>query len=263
VRLPRRHSGILLLVKPDRGYTRADLRADDRRRTPAANRRIRNNLRFFGGVEVRRGGSGVLWETLYAGRYWLVGLSTLKGFSIKTVHVHGTPLASSFPRVSANIELIDRGRIRVDRTIPQAGRMLIRNSSHRIDAVFFLPIRRGVSYREFLRAVRHDRFPIRPPGFTSTAQLSANAGFVLRYRLQPGPYVAMGIKGVNSLIRPRHRRLRQLLRPVRVDGTANAGTHLTQGLTTNPSVGAPAHDRDTPSDIGWPGWATSQNQLRP
>ena len=153
VRLPRRHSGLLMLVKPDRGYTRADLRADDRRRTPAANRRIRNNLRFFGGVDVHRGGSGVLWETLYAGRYWLIGFSTLKGFSIKTVHVHGAPFASSFPRVSATVDLIDRGRVRLDRTMPQTGRILIRNSSRRIDSVYFLPIRRGVSYREFLRAV--------------------------------------------------------------------------------------------------------------
>ena len=58
VRAPRRSFGLMLLVKPDRGYTRADLRADDRGGA-AGIRRIRENIRFFGGVEVRPGRTGV------------------------------------------------------------------------------------------------------------------------------------------------------------------------------------------------------------
>jgi hypothetical protein len=239
VRAPRRSSGILVLVKPDRGYTRADLRADDRRRTRAADRRIQENLRFFGGVEIRPGGSGVLWETLYAGRYWLVGLSDLRrDVAITTVHVHGGPFASTFPRVSAHATHIRRGIPRVTRRMPHSGRILVRNPTRSLESMLFLRLAQGVSYREFLRAVRRSRhgFPLVLSGAYSTAPLSPNAGYVLRYRLRPGTYVAMGNRGFNALFSPRHRRLRQLVRPVRVHGSIQSSAHGTAGMRAVPRV---------------------------
>ena len=97
VRVPQRSMGIVLLVRPDAGYTLADLRADARaarRPGDAANRRIRESIRFFGGTQVRPGSTGALWETLYAGRYWLVGFANSGRTTFETVHVHGTPTAS-------------------------------------------------------------------------------------------------------------------------------------------------------------------------
>lgn len=262
VRAPGRSPGLLLLVKPDRGYTRADLRADNRRRSPAASRRIREGLRFFGGVEMRAGKSGVLWETLYSGRYWLVGLSArAPRVSIKTVHVHGTPFASSFPRVSAAADSVDRGRVRVTRRVPQSGRILVRNSSHRLDLMFFLPLERGVSYREFLRVVRRDGFPVRLRGSMVTAQLSPNAGYVLRYRLRPGRYVAMGIRGFTSVVGPRHPRLRQLVRPVTVRRGSPATSSSAAGLS--PQCNGLQHALPAPHDVDWPAWATSRLPVQP
>ena len=49
------------------------------------------------------GSPGVLWETLYAGRYWLLGVTFHPGFAITAVHVHGTPQPSRFPRVSGSV----------------------------------------------------------------------------------------------------------------------------------------------------------------
>jgi hypothetical protein len=266
VRAPRRGFGILVLVKPDRGYTRADLRADDRRRTRAADRRIQDNLRFFGGVQLPRGRSGVLWETLYAGRYWLVGLSNLRrDVSITTVHVHGSPFASTFPRVSAQATNGKRGIPRVTRRIPQSGRILVRNTSRRDDAMTFLRLAQGVSYPEFLRAVRRskDGFPLILSGAMSTASLSPNAGYVLRYRLRPGRYVAMGNRGLNSLFSPRHRRLRQLVRPVRVHRSGQASAHATAGMSAAPDLLGRRHDGRAPHAVEWPAWATGHLQVRP
>lgn len=263
---PRRSFGILVLVKPDRGYTRADLRADDRRRTRAADRRIQENLRFFGGVQMQRGRTGVLWETLYAGRYWLVGLSNLRrGVAITTVHVHGSPFASTFPRVSAQATNGKRGIPRITRTIPQSGRILVRNTSRRDDSLWFLRLAQGVSYREFLRAVRRskDGFPLILSGAFSTASLSPDAGYVLRYRMRPGAYVAMGNRGLNSLFSRRHRRLRQLVRPVRVHSGKKSSARGIAGMSAAPDLFGPLPDRRAPHAVEWPAWATSHLQGRP
>jgi hypothetical protein len=266
VRAPRRSFGILVMVKPDRGYTRADLRSDDRRGTPAADRRIQANLRFFGGVQMRPGRSGVLWETLYAGRYWLVGLTNLRrGVSITTVHVHGSPFASTFPRVSAQATNSRRGIPRITRRIPHSGRILVRNTSRRVDSMLFLRLAPGVSYREFLRAVRRSKrgFPLVLRGHTfSTASLSPSAGCVLRYRLRPGTYVVMGSRGLNSLFSPRHRRLRQLVRPVGVHRRVQSSAQAIAGMSAAPGVFGRQHDAHAPHAVEWPSWA-SQLQVRP
>jgi hypothetical protein len=267
VRAPRRSFGILLLVKPDRGYTRADLRTDDRRRTRGADRRIQENLRFFGGVQMRRGGTGVLWETLYAGRYWLVGLSNLRReVAITTVHVHGSPFASTFPQVSAQATHSKRGIPRITRRIPQSGRILVRNTSRRDDSMLFLRLAQGVSYREFLRAVRRsdDGFPlVLRGGSLSTASLSPNAGYVLRYRLRPGTYVATGNRGLNSLFSPRHRRLRQLVRPVRVHRGVQSSAQGIAGMSAAPDAFGRRLDGQAPHAVEWPTWAASHLSVRP
>jgi hypothetical protein len=222
--------GSVALVKPDRGYSRADLRADNRRPGLASNRRIRRNLRFFGGVELIRGGTGVFWETLYSGRYWLLGF-TERGLAIKTVRVHGSPPASAFPRVTAQATSFDRG-LQLTRHIPRAGRMLIRNKSDRLDALFLLPLKRGVTHEEFLRWLRHPErsSPFASRGLKVTAALSPRAGFVLRYRLRPGRYVALGIRGADVLFNARGDHLRRWVRPVVVGGRAPAsGARVSTG----------------------------------
>jgi hypothetical protein len=259
VRLPRRSPGLLVLVKPDRGYTRADLRADDRRGGAAANRRIRTNLRFFGGVETRGGGTGTLWETLYAGRYWLVGISAERprGFSVKTVHVHGSPFASSFPRVSGTVTSDDQG-LRVSRRIPQTGRMLVRNESRRLDAQFLVPLRRGATYAEFLRAARRPRgdVPIRFRGFRTTAPLSPDAGYVLRYRLRPGTYVVMGSRGINALFNSSDAPLRRLIRPVTVRPDRRVARRGATPTASRSGAGfGPLSALTDASQPRWPAWA--------
>ncbi len=254
---PRRGPSLLLLVKPDRGYTRADLRADDRRGGAAANRRIRTNLRFFGGAEMRAGGSGTLWETLYAGRYWLVGFTErARGLSMKTVHVHGTPSASSFPRVAAETTNTDAG-LQLTPSIPRAGRMLVRNTSPRLDFVFFLPLQEGATYADFLRSLRHPRrvdSPVRFRGIKTTTPLSPNAGYVLRYRLRPGNYVALGIRGIGAFDGRHRENLRRVIRPLTVRSATQASSRprsmiaSTEGFATAPTHGT--------GDSPWPTWAT-------
>ncbi|HEX2174413.1 MAG TPA: hypothetical protein VHG70_00765 [Nocardioidaceae bacterium] len=248
----------MLLVKPDRGYTRADLRADDRRGGREANRRISQNLRFFGGVEMGAGGSSTLWETLYAGRYWLVGLSARRPrVSMKTIHVHGTPFVSSFPRVSATATSLDQG-LRLSRRIPQTGRVLIRNRSDRLDSLFFVPLRRNATYADFLRALRRPRgdVPIRFRGFRTTAQLSPNAAFVLRYRLRPGTYVVMGIRGINALLNPSQEPLRRLIRPVRVRPATQVRSRTVAPTSSRFGEGlGPARAVGDASQPHWPAWA--------
>lgn len=243
VRAPLHAPAVLQLVKPDREYTRADLRADGRRGTRAAARRIRANIRFFGGAEVRAGSSGALWETLYAGRYWMVGFGAgRRGFSIKTVHVHGTPTLSSFPRVSAEATGTRKG-LRLTRTTSQTGRMLIRNMSSRIDALVLLPLKKGVTYADFLRSLRNpDRAPpVRFRGARSTATLSPDAGYVLRYRLHPGNYVVLSISSLIAATGPHS--LRRLFRPLTVlrhPGADSARTSVArgfEGFEGTPSVG--------------------------
>ena len=239
VRTARHLPGLLQLVKPDRGYTRADLRADERRGRRGINR-IQANLRFFGGTEVRAGGSGALWETLYAGRYWLAGFGP-GGFSVKTVHVHGTPSPSAFPRVSAEATGTDKG-LRLSRTAPQAGRMLVRNVSNEIDALFLLPLKKGTTYADFLRWLRrpNEDMPVRFRGARSTAALSPDAGYVLRYRLQAGDYVVISISSLMGLgpgSGPR-----QLFRPLTVrprtgaKSARMAGTRGTEGFKSSPAA---------------------------
>jgi hypothetical protein len=252
IRQPSRTLGSVTLVKPDRGYSRADFRADNRRQGPASNRRIRQNLRFFGGVELGRGGTGVLWETLYAGRYWLLGV-TERGLAIKTVRVHGFPSASTFPRVTAEATSFDQS-LQLTRHIPRAGRILIRNNSHRLDALLLLPLKEGVSYVEFLRWLRHPdrRPPFAPRGLKVTAPLSARAGYVLRYRLRPGRYVAMGLRGANLLFNSGGNRVRRWVRPVVVGGRAPAPSMSRARLSTGTVGFASASPRNLKSE--WPGF---------
>jgi hypothetical protein len=256
VRAPRRGLGLLVLVKPDRGYTQADLHADARR-GPAGNRHIQQSLRFFGGVQTHAGGTGALWETLYAGRYWLLSFSSERPrrFSIETVHVHGTPFASSFPRVSAEVTSLDHA-LRITRRISATGRMLIRNDTAGTDSLFFIPLRRGATYEEFLRALRrrHADLPIRFRGFRTTLPLAADAGYVLRYRLRPGTYVVVGFSAFNALLHPRNAPLRRLVRPVRVRPGSGASAHAFSASSARPAGFVPVSGRAHGWSAKWPAW---------
>lgn len=227
VQAPPHVPGFVQLVKPDRGYTLADLRADSRRPGPGGEQRILQSLRFFGGAEVRAGRSGALFETLYAGRYWLVGFAARPGgLSIKVVHVHGAPTMSSFPEVSAEATGTDKG-LRLTRTAPRAGRMLIRNirnMSMDFDALTLLPLKKGVTYADFLRWVRKPNgdVPVRFRAARSTSLLSPDAGYVLRYRLHPGDYVVISLSSLMAPSGPRP--LHRLFRPLTVVGGAGAGS---------------------------------------
>jgi len=219
VRTPENSPGLLMMVKPDRGYSLADLRSDVRRGTPASTRHFRRNTRYFGGVDMlNAGGTGALWETLYAGRYWMVGVTFHPGFSVKTVHVHGVPSPSRFPHVSGSVTTTDRG-LDSTRFVPQAGRMLIRNTGARLSFLVLLPLADGATYDDFIRWLRHPRrrpAPIGIRGFRSTAALSPGAGYVLRYRMRPGRYVVTDYRGLISTVRGRTTGLRRVVRPVTV-----------------------------------------------
>jgi hypothetical protein len=76
--------------------------------------------------------------------------------------------------------------------VPRAGQMLIRNTSHRRDAVVLLALKDGFTYRDFLTWVRRDgegESQLRFLGFRMTAFTSARVGHVQRYRLRPGNWV--------------------------------------------------------------------------
>lgn len=256
VQAPRRSFGLMLLVKPDRGYTRADLRADDRGGA-AGIRRIRENIRFFGGVEVRPGRTGVLWETLYEGRYWVLGINSgrPRGIPIATVHVHGTPSLSSFPRISGDATT-SRDAFRMTRTLPQAGRLLIRNESRRDESLVLLRLRGGDTYEDFVDAVRHPRTgTVQVGGFHQTLPLTGGAGYVLRYRLRQGRYVVMGLEGFGRLLVGRKvRHIRELTEPltVRAERRSPRASDATRPahegfLARRGSAAAPTVD--------WPAWA--------
>ena len=220
-------------MKPDRGYTRADLRADTRaaaRGSGAANRRIRENLRYFGGVETNAGGSGALWETLYAGRYWLAGFTSVSRPAFETVRVHGTPSVSRFPRVTASITTKANG-LQATRFVPQSGKMLVRNTGRGVDSLFMLRLTKGSNYDDFVRWAHHPRR--QPPfglrGFRSTPALSRDAGYVLRYRMRPGRYVVMESQTVSRMFGrfgTHVERVRQVTRPLNVRATGAAHSTL-------------------------------------
>jgi hypothetical protein len=229
VRVPSRRPGMLILLKPDRGYTRAEMRADARsavRGSRVANRRIRENLRYFGGVATTAGGSGALWETLYAGRYWLVGFTSASRPAFETVHVHGTPSVSRFPRVTASVTT-KANRLQATRFVPQSGRILVRNNGRGIDSLFMLRLTKGSKYDDFVHWAHHPRS--QPPfglrGLRSTAALSRGAGYVLRYRMRPGRYVVMESQTVRRMFGrfgTHVERVRQVTRPLNVRATGAA-----------------------------------------
>jgi hypothetical protein len=233
VRAPRRALATLTLIKPDRGFTRADLRQ--------GRGNVGLRLRFFGGITLRPGQTGVMWETLYAGRYWLVTETAGRHLRdrIQTIRVHGVPGLSRFPRVSAEAFNKDNGP-RITSRIPRVGRMLIRNTSPRFDAVVLLPLKDGFTYPDFLAWVRRDgvgKSPIRMVGFQMTGVTSPRVGYVLRYRLHPGNWVVTDPRTLFGLGR-QHDRLRQAFRPLRVhEGTthpAGAARYEADGFTSSP-----------------------------
>jgi hypothetical protein len=233
IRVPSRMPGMLILLKPDRGYTRADLRADARaavRGSRAANHRIRENLRYFGGAQTTAGGSGALWETLYAGRYWMVGFGSVSRPSFETVRVHGIPSASRFPRVTASVTTTANG-LQATRFVPQSGKMLIRNSGQGADSLFVIRLANGSTYDDFVGWTHHPRRqpPIRLRGLRSTAALSPDAGYVLRYRMASGRYVVMESQTVMRMFGRfgnRVERVRQVARPLTVRATGAADSAL-------------------------------------
>jgi hypothetical protein len=220
---PRRFPGMLQLVKPNQGYTRADFRADSRqlgrRGSGAALRRLSSQLRYFGGAVVAPTRTGAMWETLYAGHYWLMAPAARPGgMGITTVQVHGTPAPTRFPSVSANATGTNTG-LRLERRVPRTGRMLIRNTSNSIDLQLMLPLKAGASYNDFYRWARHPMrapMPLRFRGARITSALSPDAGYVLRYQLHPGRYVVFGLSSLNA------DRLRQVFQPLTVRAGANA-----------------------------------------
>ena len=231
VRAPRTLLASVLLVKPDRGFTRADLRR--------GRGDVRQSLRLFGGLNLRSGQTGVMWETLYAGRYWLVSQTVSRRFHqrIRTIRVHGSPSLSRFPRVSAEAIHRDSGA-RVTARIPSAGRMLIRNTSPRLDALVLLPLREGFTYRDFVVWARRDgegQMPLRWRGLRITAPISPRVGYVLRYRLHPGNWVVTDMRSLFGL--GPERRLTQVFRPLRVHGagtSAAAARYEADGFTSSP-----------------------------
>jgi hypothetical protein len=235
VRTPRRAFGVLTLLKPDRGFTRADLRH--------GRGNVGKNLRSFGGLTLHPGQTGVMWETLYAGRYWLMSETFGPRPSrerIRTIRVHGTPSPSRFPRVSAEAFNRDNGA-RITARIPRAGRMLIRNTSPRLDAIVLLPLKDGFTYREFLAWLRRDgegKSPLRL-GFRITGYTSPGVGYVLRYRLRPGNWVVTDPFTLFGF--GRQHRLTQAFRPLRVHGgktraaaAAGAARYAADGFTSSP-----------------------------
>lgn len=224
IHAPSRIPALLDIVKPDRGYTQSDFRSDVRRAgrpggMPAL-KRLLTKLRYFGGAVVAPGRTGALWETLYSGRYWAMAPTVRPrglGLDIETIRVHGTPAATRFPRVSANATGTAHG-LRLERRIPRRGRILIRNNSTGLDAVFLLPLKPDATYADFIRWVRHPRtqMPVRFRGARLTSTLSPDAGYVLRYQLHPAEYVVFSASSLNS------RRIREAFQPL----TVPRGDHL-------------------------------------
>jgi len=198
VRAPQHGFGRLQIVKPRPGYTVAQFRHDlvGAEGFP----RLRRNTRSFGGVNLHARGTGVMWETLFAGRYWLCGFTTQMQRipNITTVHVHGIPTASRFPRVTAEATNLERRGVRITRrSIPRTGNLLVRNRSHITNDILFLRLKPGFTYVDYLRFSRSGRggTPVGIPGRLTQLQ-SPGAGFVLHYRFEPGRYVVTTIAGL-------------------------------------------------------------------
>jgi len=231
VQAPRRALADLTLVKPDRGFTRADLRQG---------RGNGQQIRFFGGLRLMPGQTGVMWETLYSGRYWLLSETSGRRSHqrIQTIRVHGAPSLSRFPRVSAEGFNRDNGA-RITSRIPRAGRMLVRNTSPRVDAMVLLPLKAGFTYRDLIGWLRRDadgKSPLRMFGLRMTGFTSPRVGYVLRYRLRPGNWVVTDLRTLFGI--GRHHRLTQVFRPVRVHGgtagSAGAARYEADGFTSSP-----------------------------
>jgi hypothetical protein len=230
VQAPRRALASLTLVKPDRGLTLADLRH--------GRGNIAKHVRFFGGLTLRPDQTGVMWETLYAGRYWLMSETVGRDWRqrIETIRVHGAPSVSRFPRVAAEAFHRDNST-RITSRIPRSGRMLVRNTSPRLDAMVLLPLRDGATYRDFLVWVRSDgegRSPLRFSGFRTTSLSSPRVGYVMRYRLRPGNWVTTDLRSLFGFGRPE--RLTQAFRPLHVRGGTTAGgpRYDANGFTSSP-----------------------------
>jgi hypothetical protein len=231
---PNRFPGMLQLMKPDRGYTQADLRSDMRRANHGglpALKRMLTHVRFFGGAVVAPGRDGALWETLYSGRYWLTAPAMRPGgIGVTTVRVHGTPTASRFPSVSAHATGTNHG-LRLEREVPRAGRLLIRNDASFTDGLILLPLQRGAAPSDFYRWLRQGtgRPPVRFRGARVTSSLSPDAGYVLRYRLHPAEYVVFSMSSLNA------NRINEVFQPLTVRGARRV--HRSQSSWQEPGGG--------------------------
>ena len=198
VRAPGHGFGQLLLVKPLPGYTVAQFKDDSVGAEGFP--RARRNTRLFGGINLHPGRTGAMWETLFTGRYWLCGFTPQHQRIpvVTTLHVHGAPTVSRFPRTVAEVASLPRLGLHLDRrSIPSTGQILVRNIATNPHSIDFMPLKPGFTYRDYLRYSRNTRGSL--PGSigatTRTGLASQNVGFVMRYHLRPGRYVVFVDEG--------------------------------------------------------------------
>jgi hypothetical protein len=142
------------------------------------------------------------------------------------------------------------------RTLPQGGRLLIRNESRGDEGLVLMRLGGGDTYEDFVDAVRHPRTgSVRLAELRQTLPLTGGAGYVLRYRLRAGRYVVMSLGEFGRLILGRKvRHIRELTEPLtvrserRTPRASDATRPAHEGfLARRGSAAAP--------EVDWPAWA--------
>ncbi|MGH8970430.1 MAG: hypothetical protein ACRDV1_10830 [Actinomycetes bacterium] len=194
------------LVKPDRGYTkdefRADARRSDSRNRQVAKRAVRHmldNIRFFGGVNAERGDKAVFWETLYTGRYWVLTQTSQR---IREVRVHGSVRRTAMPAFDGTLRVRDGKITAAPRVLPRHGKFLVRSTGtqpHQLVLMRLAPGKTAADVKKFLRRLFEGDLTVldeEPPMDLyaeplGTGVLSPGTQYVQRYTLPRGNYAVL------------------------------------------------------------------------
>lgn len=197
VRTPHRLGVELLLMRPDRGYTKREFARDGRladRGRIGAIRRISDNVRFFGGATADPDHDGVFWQTLYPGRYWAMNFAATqqRAGDIETIRVHGPTRATSWPGQDTRITTRDFG-FTGPRVLPRSGRMLIRNRmGSQPHFIVLARLTRDTTYADVVAWLENPQGPPPPVRFQmSTPIMSGDVQNLVRYRVPRGTYALM------------------------------------------------------------------------
>ena len=196
----RKDGASLQLVKPNRGYTRAEFVRDFRRSHSenqkvalAALGRISTNTRLFGGAAAEPGKNGQFYMTLYAGRYWALDPDEKlrKAADLRTIHVTGTPKPTRWPGSDATVTAVHHERFTAPKTIPAKGTMLFRNRDTEPHFVVLAKLEKGKTVADVRAFLKNPKGPFPATDQASSAVISPNVQYLWNYSVPKGRYVLL------------------------------------------------------------------------